>query len=262
MKPSAREITDCHFHPAVDADTDMGWFYRSGDAAAQVAALRRAGIARACGAPVRALAPAGFAPIRAMNDGALRLRDRFPGFYIPGIQIHPRFPDESCAEIARCCGREGVRWVGELVGYMMGFGEEYASPAALAVFREAARHGAAVNLHCDDLAVVESLCTALPALNVVLAHPGAGRREIEPRVALVARLPNLHLDLSGSGIDRLGIVRQAVEQAGAHKILFGSDFPINNPAVYVHGVLFEELPESVLTAVFGGNFQRLTAAAF
>ena len=87
---------------------------------AQVAALRRAGIARACGAPIRIKTPATFAEVRALNDQALAVRDRFPDFYTPGVHIHPLFLQESCAEIARCCGQEGVRWIGELVGYLTG----------------------------------------------------------------------------------------------------------------------------------------------
>ena len=108
---------------------------------------------------------------------------------------------------------------------------------------------------------VEALCQAVPELSFVLAHPGGGKDEILPRVALVARLPNLHLDISGSGIDRLGMLRRAVDTAGKEKILFGSDYPINNPAVYVHGLLFESLSDDERTAIFAGNFLRLTGAA-
>lgn len=252
-----QEIIDCHIHPAVSKDTDVSWFIPMGDAAIQFEALRRAGISRACGAPVLSMTPASFAPIRALNDGALALRDRFPDFYVPGIHIHPRFPHESCAEIARCCGGEGVRWIGELVGYLMGYGEEYATPDALAVFAEAERHRAVVNLHCGDLDVLETLCRARPGLRVVLAHPGSDRKTVKARTALVARLPNLHLDISGSGIDRYGILRLAIDTAGKDKLLFGTDFPINNPAVYVHGSTFEPLTGPERAALYQDNFLRL-----
>jgi predicted TIM-barrel fold metal-dependent hydrolase len=222
----------------------------------QIDDLRRAGIHRACGAPIRQMGSASFTDIRALNDQALALRDRFPDFYIPGIHIHPRFPDESCAEIERCAGH-GVRWIGELVGYMMGFGEEYATPAALAVMRVAARHRMVVNIHCGNLEVVEQLCRGVPDLQVVLAHPGAGRGDILLRLAKVAEHPLLHLDISGSGIDRYGMIRAVIDRAGRKKILFGTDAPINNPAVYVGGARFEALDEAERAALFSGNFRRL-----
>ena len=251
------EMIDCHIHPVVDARTDVSMFLRTGDVAAQVASLRRAGIAMACGAPVRRMNPSSFDEVRDLNDQALALRDRFPDFYIPGIHIHPHFPEESCAEIARCCGGEGVRWIGELVGYFMGFAEEYATPDALEIFREAGRHGAVVNFHCADLDTIERLCQAVPEVNFVLAHPGSGPEEILGRIARTARFSNLHLDISGSGIDRLGVLRKAIDIAGREKILFGTDFPVNNPAVYVQGALFEQLQAEEYAAVFNGNFRRL-----
>ncbi|MDD3927535.1 MAG: amidohydrolase family protein, partial [bacterium] len=156
-----------------------------------------------------------------------------------------------------CCGEEGVRWIGELVGYITGYGEEYATPEALQIMRTVASYGAAVNIHCGDLGVVEDLCRAVPGVNFVLAHPGAGKDEFLNRLAKVAELPNLHLDISGSGIDRFGIIRRAVDTAGKEKILFGTDYPINNPAVYVHGVFLEELTEEELCAVYRDNFLRL-----
>lgn len=250
-------IIDCHIHPPVDPATGTNWFQSAGDAKTMFDALKRAGISRACGAPVLHGTPLSFKAIRSLNDKALALRDRFPDFYIPGIQVHPHFPEESCEEIERCCGGEGVRWIGELVGYMMGFRNEYATSDALDIMREAKKHKAVVNFHCDDLKVIDRLCRAVPGLNLVLAHPGKGREEILARVARVAQHPNLHLDISGSGIDRYGVLRHAMDKAGREKFLFGTDFPINNPAVYVHGAQFEDLTKPELAALFRGNFLRL-----
>ncbi len=254
-------IIDCHIHPALETGPALNWFGPVGGFARQVADLRRAGISRACGAPITRGAPDTFAAIRRLNNQALRLRDRFPDFYTPGIQVHPHFPAESCREIERCCGREGVRWIGELAGYIMGYGDDYASEAALTVMRAAAAHGAAVNLHCNDLNTLDRLCTILPGLKIVLAHPGGGKQDILARLAMVARHANLHLDISGSGIDRLGLLRHATDLAGSGKLLFGTDYPVNNPAVYVHGALYERLTGAERAALFAGNFLRLTDEA-
>ncbi len=86
----------------------------------------------------------------------------------------------------------------------------------------------------------------------------AGRRIIDCHChPEVAAYPNLHLDISGSGIDRYGILRKAIDTIGKEKLLFGTDYPVNNPAVYVHGALFEPLAEEEFDALFAGNFLRL-----
>jgi hypothetical protein len=107
------EIIDYHFHPAVDEQTDTSWFYPSGSMQHQIDTLRRAGISQACGAPVKVFTPGSFDEIRLLNDKVLALQDEFPDCYVPAIQVHPHFPDESCREIERCCGGEGVGWIGE-----------------------------------------------------------------------------------------------------------------------------------------------------
>jgi len=252
------QIIDCHFHPAVDKGTDTGWFYPSGDIPHQIDTLKRSGISWACGAPVKAFAPVSFDEIRLLNDKALSLRDDFPEFYIPGIQVHPHFPDESCKEIERCCGGEGVRWIGELVGYMMGYGTEYATDMALEIMHVIKEYEAVVNIHCHDLDVIDKLCDSVPELNIVLAHPGSDKQEFLNRLDKVTRHPNLYLDTSGSGIDRYQILRKTIEVAGRKKLLFGTDYPINNPSVYVHGALLEMLSEDDYAAIFRGNFVRLT----
>lgn len=251
------QIIDCHYHPAFDAETDWSWFQPVGGIQEQIDALRRTGITQACGAAIGRRHPSSFDEIRTLNDQVLALRDRFPDFYIPGVQVHPHFPDESCRELERCCGREDVRWVGELVGYLMGYGEEYTTDAALQIMRAAHEHGTVVNFHCGNLDVVEDLCREVPDLPFVLAHPGHGKQLILNRLAKVAELPNLHLDISGAGIDRYGILRKGIEVAGAEKLLFGVDYPINNPASYVAGALFEQLSEEDYAAIFSENFLRL-----
>ena len=50
------------------------------------------------------------------------------------------------------------------------------------------------------------------------------------------------MDLSGTGLFRYGMVKNTIREAGSSKILFGTDYPICNPKMYVEGVLFEKIP--------------------
>lgn len=185
----------------------------------------------------------------------LRLRDVQPQFYIPGVHIDPRYEQESCKEIDRLA-KEGVKWVGKLVGYLFGYGEEYCTPAALAIMQAISSAGMVVNFHCSSLDVIGGLAKSMPQLKLVLAHPGEGDNFMQ-RIDLVAQYPNLYLDISGTGIDRYGMLRCAIDAAGNNKILFGSDYPVNNPAVYIHAVRFEPLTNVERENILYSNFLRL-----
>lgn len=252
------EIIDCHIHPAIDRKTDFCWYHRCGSIRKQFEDLKRAGITKACGALIIGKKPVSFSEIKKLNDAAISIRDRYPDFYVPGIQIHPDFPDESCNEVERCCGKYNIRWIGEIVGYLMGFADDYTSRNFMQILKCAAKFKPAVNFHCTDLYVVEKLCKSFPEINFVLAHPRE-RDVFTSRVKLVSRFKNLYLDCSGTGIDRYGMLTKAFKIAGNKKLLFGSDFPINNPAVYVHGALFENLPAGFYRNFFAENFKKLVS---
>lgn len=253
------EVIDCHIHPPVDAASDLSWYAPVRSRAAFVEELRACGISQACGTVIRRGEAATVGELAAMNRAALAFRDEFPDFYLPAIHVDPRFPQESCREIERA-RREGVRWIGELVGYIMGY-QDYLPTGSEPVYGLAQSLGMPVTIHCAELAQVDRLCSAFPRLPVVLAHPHDPKAQVLERLALVAAHPNLHLDLSGSGIMRRGLVRHAVDACGAEKILMGTDAPICNPAMYVHCVLAEELTDSERAAVMGGNFRRLAGPA-
>ena len=52
---------------------------------------------------------------------------------------------------------------------------------------------------------------------------------------------NYFLDLSGGGLYRYGMLRRGVDECGAERFLFGTDYPICGPATYVGGVAQDDL---------------------
>ena len=258
LQETGYEIIDCHVHPALTPDTMLAWFDPPESPEAFVEWMKHSGITRACGAYAHSADPSDFSEIADMNRISFEFRDRFPEFYIPAIQVHPRFPKKSCEELDRCYHNEGVRWIGELVGYMMGYKEKYTSKGAYEIFSLAQDLNVPVNFHCAGLDVISAMCEAFPRLPFVLAHPQTKYQAFLDRLDLVIKYDNLHLDLSGSGIMRWGMIRYGIDRAGMHKFVFGTDFPISNPAKYVACVLYESLTHEEREAVFSGNFKRLT----
>ena len=149
----------------------------------------------------------------------------------------------------------GVRWIGELVAYMMQTGE-YDSGGMFRIYETARDLGMPVNIHCSDLEVIERILKNFPTLNLVIAHPedvGNAKKRFE----LVSRYPNAYLDISGTGLFRWTMLRYAIDLCGSEKLLFGSDFPICSPGMNLGGVLAEHLTGTELKNILSDNFLRL-----
>ena len=154
---------------------------------------------------------------------------------------------------------QGVRWIGELVAYISGY-KTYDTPAMRQILDLAQELGMVVNIHPFDLAEIDRLCADFPRLPIVIAHPSSGKEGIVARFELMARRANAYLDLSGSGVFRWGMLRAGIDRVGPDRFLFGTDFPICNPALLLQGVLFEHLSDAEQEAVLAGNFSRLVGA--
>lgn len=256
-----REVIDCHVHVPLPAQGRRGNFCHFLDFGVEtfVERLRAAGVTQICGTcgDLRAGAD-GLRDLRECNEAAYRTRDRYPDFYLPAVHAHPEFPDESCAEIERGVRQEGVRWVGEFAWYGFGKQELLGSAEAFRIFGLVQELDVPLNIHCNDHPLVRRICQTFPSLQVVLAHPRQDVEGIRERVALVREFPNLHLDLSGSGLHRYGMLWYAIEQAGAEKFLWGSDYPVCGAAGFLADVLHEPITEAQCELVFSGNFKRLT----
>ena len=252
------EIIDAHIHPAIMVEkSDISLFNFTNPPEKLVATLKRAGISKAAGSVVRRFPePPTWDDIHQLNLAALEMRRLFPDFYIPGIHVHPDFPEESLAELETMNKQHQVKLLGELVAYIMGY-PDYTVPQLDDVWALAKDLGMVVNLHLHNLEEAATILQRFPDLKLIIAHPTSETKEYNARLELISRYPNAALDISGSGPNSWNMLRHAINTAGYEKIIFGTDFPLRNPGMYVAGVLFEELSETERHAIFGGNFARM-----
>lgn len=252
------EIIDAHIHPAIMVEkTDFSQFNFTNPPEQFVATLRRAGISRAAGSVVRRFTEMpSWEDIHQLNLAALEMRRLFPDFYIPGIHIHPEYPEQSLAELENMNRIHGVKLLGELVAYMMMY-PDYTVKELDDVWALARDLDMVVNLHLHNLEEAANILERFPTLKLIIAHPTSDTREYNARLELISRYPNAALDISGSGPNTWNMLRHAIKVAGHEKVIFGTDFPLRNPGMYVAGVLFEQLSETEYTAIFGQNFKRL-----
>lgn len=98
-----------------------------------------------------------------------------------------------------------------------------------------------------------SLARKFPKTNFILGHMGFGPADQDGLRAAV-ELDNFFLETStGSFLH----IRLAVSQAGASKIIFGSEFPLSHPKVELEKILLLGLTGSELDAVLGRNMEGL-----
>ena len=248
------EIIDSHLHPFLSKDCCINQYQDVQTTEEFVAHLQLQGITFCAGSVIRKLTGDDFTPVRALNDAALEFRNRYPDFYLPGIHVHSQFPAESCQELERLHA-QGVRLIGELVPYYMGW-QAYAENAMNPVWDLAAQLGYVVSIHPTTLEDIGLLLHNFPRLKILIAHPGE-RSDYLDKLDLLKRYPNAFLDICGTGLFRHGMLKYGVAAVGVERFLFGSDFPVCSAAMQIGGVLGENLTHTQREAIFAGNAKRL-----
>jgi predicted TIM-barrel fold metal-dependent hydrolase len=103
---------------------------------------------------------------------------------------------------------------------------------------------------------MDKLLTDFPRLPVIIAHPGEYDAYMA-KLELLRRHPNAFLDICGTGLFRYGMLKYGVDQVGAGRFLFGTDFPVCSVGMQVGGVLTEDLTPAERQAIFADNAKRL-----
>ena len=247
------EIIDAHMHPFLRSETVICNYDLNVGPDGISDDLARCGISRFAGSVVRRNIT-DIEDIRRCNSDALALADQYGDRYIPGIHIHPAWVRESC-EMLEKAHAKGVRLIGELVPYMMGW-SRYTCPGALEIFSAAQDLGFTVSVHPTVHEDLDALCAAFPRMNFIVAHPGE-RDSYMHNLERMERYPNAYLDISGTGLFRNRMLWYGVNRVGAERFLFGTDYPVCNPAMQVAGVEYECLTDEQKALIIAGNFKRL-----
>ncbi len=254
------DIVDFHAHPYLQQENNY-CFYKDGcllepDAARE--RLERCGIAMVCGSVLSKVS--GWEDIVKLNDTALELRERWGEFYVPGFHVHPDYAEQSLAEVERMA-KAGVKLMGELVPYMQDWSMSH--PGLIPILEAARAHGMVVSYHSTGVTdeVMEPILDRFPDMTFVAAHPRE-KKDVLDHIGLMQRHKNYYLDLSGGGLGRMGLLRFVIDRAGADRILFGTDFPICPPEMYVAAVEHDPLlTEEEKQAIFRDNARRILFGA-
>jgi predicted TIM-barrel fold metal-dependent hydrolase len=109
-----------------------------------------------------------------------------------------------------------------------------------------------------EVSVVHLIATEYPDVQFIIPHLGSFSDDWRAQAAMIpmlVRYSNVYTDTSG--IRRFDLLEEAAQQAGAGKILFGSDGPWLHPAVELEKVYALGLPAQDERLILGGNLLRL-----
>lgn len=252
----AFEIIDFHMHPFLDPADNLchhkDILQLSVDTTPQE--MKNAGISRFCGSVIKLAEKTTFELIKACNRDALALRERYEGAYIPGFQVHPDFIEESIAEID-FAHENDVRLIGEIVPYCHHW-EDYSCPEFSVLLDHIEKYDMPVSVHSGNQDQLERMALAHPHVNFVFAHPNE-KASVLRHIEIMKKCDNVCLDISGTGILRYGMIKRLVEQCGAERILFGTDYPIGGLELYITSILTEKITDRDRELIFNDNAKRL-----
>jgi predicted TIM-barrel fold metal-dependent hydrolase len=110
--------------------------------------------------------------------------------------------------------------------------------------------------------IIEMLAPEFPDVDFVIPHLGSFAddwRAHQQVIDQLVRYPNVYGDTSG--VRRFDYLVQAVNRAGARKIIYGSDGPWLHPGVEIEKVRLLGLSEPEQMLILGGNAVRLLSSA-
>jgi predicted TIM-barrel fold metal-dependent hydrolase len=164
------------------------------------------------------------------NDVQLALQHALPDRVRAYVHVNPNFPEHALPEIARCVDAGAI-------GVKLSASRRADDPLVDPIAEAAAERGLPILHHvwqwrrrdwpmqeASDGVELGRLAARHPRATFILAHVGGGG-EYMHTYAAVAELPNVVMDLSGSGVDR-GMLDAALAAVGPRRLLWACDVTI------------------------------------
>ena len=249
------DIFDCHLHSPADKGEDWQWHKVTPAFSDFVKYLDKTGVRRGIINSQRSYgaSPAEFI---AGNREVARNVDKYKGKFTGACVVNPQYIDEALKELEYCRTQLGIVWVGELCNYMVPY--NYSIREFEQLVEQTIKLKMVLALHTEH-GEMEYISQKFPHATIAFAHFGDDHEyeDIFKRIDMVAANPNYYLDTSGYGHDRVGVLEYAVEKIGPDRVLFGSDFSINDPSTVIARIKNAFLTEDQKRRIFSGNLEAL-----
>ena len=249
------EIFDCHLHSPADKGEAWQWHKVTETFEDFVRYLDKTGVRRGI---INSQRSFGVKPEEfiAGNREVARNVEKYKGRFLGACVVNPQFIDEALKEIEYCHDQLGFRWVGELCNYMVPY--NYSLKEFGMLVEQVVKLNMVLAIHTEH-GEMEYISQKFPQATIAFAHFGDDREyaDIFKRIDMVAKNENYYLDTSGYGHDRVGVLEYAVKSIGPDRVLFGSDFSINDPSTVIARIKNSFLSNEQKQKIFSGNLEGL-----
>jgi uncharacterized protein len=252
----SRQIFDAHLHCPDEDGNVWQWHPVTPTFEEFDAYLTKTGVQRGIINSVRSQqAKTAKAFVQGNREVAQRV-EKSRGRYLGACVVNPLFIDEALREMEDCRKQLGMIWVGELCNYTVPY--EYSIREFEQLVNQAVKLNMILDVH-TELDEMNYIIEKFPQATIVFPHFGDGREfnDIFKRIDAVAKHPNTYLDTSGSGHDRVGMLEYALKTIGPDRVLFGSDFSINDPSTVIARVENALISEEQRQKILSGNLEAL-----
>lgn len=254
-------VFDAHLHCPSEDGTVSQWYPVTKTFEEFVSYLDRAGVQRGIINSVRCQLAKSPAEFIEGNREVARYVERYRGRFLGACVVNPLFIDEALREIEDCRKQLGFVWVGELCNYIVPY--RYTSKEFEMLVEQVRKLGMVLDVH-TDLPEMEYIIQKYRDTTIVFPHFGPSPNDIFKRLDLVAKNHNCYMDTSGAGHERVGMLEYSMKSIGPDRVLFGSDFTINDPSGVIarveHSYLTEEQKRKVLSANLEALLKKVQAA--
>ena len=198
------------------------------------------------------------------NDFLLTLQRSQPARVRGYVVVNPNFQSHALGELNRCLDAG-------MIGIKLAASRRANDSLLDPICRVASDRGVPVLHHiwqhrrreypgqeASDAAELGALAARHPRVNFLLAHIGGGGDWIHS-LAAVRELPNVYVDLSGSGVDG-GMLESCLESVGVERLLWGCDLTIDTGWAKLR-YLRQLLPGAEVELIGWRNAARIFPAA-
>ena len=187
------------------------------------------------------------------NDEMMALQEREGDRVRSYVTVNPNDREHALSEIERGFARGAI-------GIKLAASRRADDPLLDPIATEAARRGAPILQHvwqhrrrdwpgqeASDGAELARLAARHPDVAFILAHIGGGG-DWQHTLPAIKDVPNVYVDLSGSGVDR-GMLDRTVAAVGASRMLWGSDLTMETGLAKLWALAVIGLPADDIASI-------------
>ena len=174
---------------------------------------------------------------------------------VPVPLINPNGPGGGVTELERAVGEWGMKGL-KLHPQRHGYDADSKTPIRL--MEAAERLGLTVSVHSGDKCClpwqIGHLARKFPSVPVIMNHMGF-RYYVDGAINVALETPNVYLDTVL--VSMPGYLRMAVDQVGADRVIYGSDYPVGHPASMIAAIKAANIGTEAEALIMGDNLARI-----